>query len=106
MARSFAVVAFIAIVFGVAIYFARRPTLASGKVLGAELVEANAKYVTDMTCPDEIEVEHTTRFKCTVSFKNGSHTAMTFEMDSEGMIHQAGETMHDQVKRTSDPWGD
>jgi hypothetical protein len=107
MGRSSLAVAFIAIVFAVAIYFAQRPTRASGDVLGAELVEANAKYVREVHCPERIEIESTTtKFKCTVMFKDGERGDVVFEMDREGMIHQAGATPHDKVKRTSDPWGD
>ena len=107
MGRSSAVLAFIAIVFGIAIYFAQRPTIASGEVIGAELSEANGKNVQEMHCDKAIRIGATgAHFGCAVRFKDGETGHMVFDMDREGMIHQAGATPHDKVKRTSDPWGD
>ena len=93
--------------FGIGSYFAQRPTIASGEVLGQQLVEANGKNVKEMHCDKQIRIGASgARFGCAVRFKDGETGHMTFEMDREGMIHQAGATPHDKVKRTSDPWGD
>ena len=107
MGRSFAVVAFIAAVFGVGVYFAQRPTIASGEVLGKELAESNSKNVKEMHCDKHVVIhDDGAKFGCVVLFKDGETGQMQFEMDREGMIHQAAATPHQKVKRTSDPWGD
>jgi hypothetical protein len=105
--RSFAVLAFIAAVYGTAIYVSQRPTIASGEVLGAQLTEANGKNVKEMHCDDHVPISASgAHFACEVLFKDGERARMVFDMDRAGAINQAGEKPHQKVKRTSDPWGD
>jgi hypothetical protein len=107
MGRSLLVLGFIAAVFGVGVYAALRPTVASGEVLGAELTEANSKHVKEMRCDKHIPVgAHGARFACEATFHDGESARLEFTMDREGMIHQAGETQHPKVKHSSDPWND
>jgi hypothetical protein len=105
--RSLAVVTFILVVAGVGTYFAQRPTIASGEVLAAELVEANSKHIQLMRCDKAVEIgNHGAHFVCWATFKDGEIGRLEFEMDREGMIHQADAAPHPKVKRSSDPWDD
>jgi hypothetical protein len=105
MARSLAVLAFIACAFGAGAYFLQRPTIASGDVLGAELVKSNAQQVKDMHCDKDIPVRSQgARFACEVEYLNGEVGRMVFDMDRAGMIHAATAQPQEKIKRSSDPW--
>jgi hypothetical protein len=104
MARSFAILAFIACAFGAAIYFLQRPTIASGDVLADELVESNPQHVKTMHCDKAVPVSASgAHFACEVLFKNGEAGRMVFEMDRAGSMRPV---RHEKIKRSTDPWGD
>jgi hypothetical protein len=105
--RSWLAVGFIVAIGATGIYFARRPTYASGEVLAAELVEANSTHVRAMKCDKEVEIgPKGAHFVCWATFKDGEIGRLEFQMDREGMIKQAQATPHPKVKHTSDPWDD
>ena len=103
--RTLLVFLFIAGVGGAAIYAARRPTVASGDVLGALLTDSNKAYVRAMHCDPHIPIGvDGAHFFCTAILKDGERPRLEFVMDRNGQIQQ--QTSHQRVKRTSDPWGD
>ncbi|HUJ60767.1 MAG TPA: hypothetical protein VLX92_19830 [Kofleriaceae bacterium] len=105
--RSLLVLAWIGLVGGAAVLVATRPTIASGKVIAADLTESNHATVTSMVCDPEIRVhDDGARFACAATFRDGSTAHLSFVMDRDGMIKQAAAAPHERVKKTSDPWGD
>jgi hypothetical protein len=111
--RSLAVIVFIAVVGGTAIYFAQRPTVARGSVLAGQLVESSKKQhlpVTAMECTPEVPIGmNGGDFECDVHFMNGDVVHYTFHMDRDAKIQpmKRGEAQSaPRIKKTSDPWGD
>jgi hypothetical protein len=99
--RSLAVIAFIAIVGAIGIYFAQRPTVARGSVLAAELAQSNPG-VRSLECDDEIPIGHTgATFTCRVEMKTGDTGRLTFTMDRAGTITGVQET---KIRTSGDPW--
>lgn len=85
-------VLFVAAVAGVAAYFARRPTIASGQVLAAQLTAANPKLVKSITCDRAIPIGiDGARFSCAIVYKDGRRGRERFRMDRDGAIHPAAE---------------
>jgi hypothetical protein len=109
MLRSLGVIVFIAIVGSAAAYFARRPTVARGDVLAADLVQSNP-MLQKLECDDHVPIGMTGgRFKCQAHFKNGDSAQYTLAIARTGQITvvEQGENTHaPTVKKTSDPWGD
>ncbi|HEY5920701.1 MAG TPA: hypothetical protein VIV11_03480 [Kofleriaceae bacterium] len=113
MARSVAVIVFIAIVAATGIYFWQRPTVARGDVIASDLVRTN-ESVKAMTCDQDIPIDvDGATFHCGVEFKAGGVQRMKFAMDRNGKITQQPQPQqqqtneqHPPVKKTSDPWGD
>lgn len=107
--RSAAVIGFIGLVAAVAIYCARRPTVARGEVIAAMLAEANP-YVTALDCQREIPIGRAgAQFACTVTLQSGEQIAYTFAMDREGKIDVVDQGLPrsvPRIKKTADPWGD
>jgi hypothetical protein len=107
--RSLGVITFIAIVAAIGIYFAQRPTIASGEVIAAELVEAN-EQVKAMTCDEKIPIGmNGARFGCDVELKSGAVGRLEFIYDRSGAITQAsvdGALPVPPVEKTGDPWAD
>lgn len=107
--RSLGVITFIAIVGATGIYFAQRPTVASGDVIAAELVQANPQ-VKAMTCDKRIPIGMTgATFHCAIELKNGASGRVKFIYDRNGSITEA--PLEDQlpappVEKTGDPWAD
>jgi hypothetical protein len=103
--RSLAIVAFIACAFGAGGYFLQRPTIASGDVLAAELVQSNAEDIRELRCDKAIPVtSRGARFACEVVFRSGKVSRVVFDMDRTGVIKAAGEQPDQKIKRSSDPW--
>lgn len=102
-------VVFIGMVAAVALYCARRPTVARGAVVGAQLVETNP-LVESMDCQDEIPIGLTgATFACTARFRGGGEAHYTLRMDREGKIETVAHGKAEvapRIKKTSDPWGD
>ncbi len=107
--RSLGVIAFIAIVGTTGIYFARRPTIASGDVIAAELVRTN-EQVTSMVCDKRIAIGlRGATFHCTVELTNGAVGRLKFVYDRNGVITQAPDDEPlpaAPVEKTADPWAD
>jgi hypothetical protein len=100
-------VAFIACAFAAAGYFLQRPTIASGEVLAAELIQSNPQDIKRMQCDKNIPVtSNGARFACEVVLRSGRVGRMVFDMDRAGVIKPAGEQPAQQkIKRSADPWG-
>ena len=109
MARSVAVIVFIAIVAATGIYFANRPTVARGEVLAADLVKTNP-LVKALECDENVPIGLAgAKFKCAAEFKNGDRADFVFAIDRAGQITvvETGQTKSvPTIKKTSDPWGD
>jgi hypothetical protein len=109
MLRSLGVIVFIAIVGSAAAYFARRPTVARGHVLAADLVQSNP-MLKALDCDPQVPIGMTGgRFKCQAEFKNGDHASYTLAIARTGQItvvEQAENSHAPTVKKTSDPWGE
>ena len=100
--RSLAVIAFIAIVAAIGIYFAQRPTIARGSVVAADLAQTNPG-VRSLECDDEIPIRHTgATFTCKVEMKTGETGHLTFTMDRAGSITGVQETT--KIRKSGDPW--
>lgn len=101
--RSLAVIAFIALVAAIGVYFAQRPTIARGDVIAADLVQSNPT-VHSIECDDEIPIGHAgATFSCKVEMKSGETGHLKFTMDREGIITGVQET---KIRKSGDPWAD
>jgi hypothetical protein len=107
--RSLAVVAFIALVAGAAFYVWQRPTIASGEVLGASLVEANPTLLKKLDCDPEVPIGiDGATFSCRAEFKLGAVRRLTFQLTRGNTIRQIGNealsTDETPKINKSDPW--
>jgi len=106
--RSFAVLAFIAIVAAAALYVAQRPTLAHGDVIAAELLKSNAKLLRALDCDAEVPVGvDGAVFWCRAEFRLGAVKRLKFDLDRSGRIKQVGEEQAAEPPAPidpSDPW--
>ena len=98
-ARTVAVIGFIAVVFGFAIYLAQRPTVIRGDVLAHDMMgELRAKgiaTVAAIACDDEIPFgANGARFQCRFGGVDGSSETWEYTMSREGALdsHQLGAT--------------
>ena len=72
MARSLAVVAFIAAVAAAALYVFERPTVARESVIAADLMATNQATLVSLDCDPEIPIGISgARFSCRAEFKAG-----------------------------------
>jgi hypothetical protein len=111
--RSFAVLAFIAIVASAGLYVAQRPTLARGDVIAAELLKSNDKVLRALDCDPEVPlgIDGAT-FWCRAEFRLGAVKRLHFSLDRSGRIKQVGEKDAEPTAPTappapidpSDPW--
>ncbi len=104
--RSFAVLAFIALVAGAALYVAQRPTVARGDVLAADLLASNPNVLRTIECDPEVPLGVAgAKFWCKAQFKLGAVKRLEFELDRKGRIQQIGEqAVVEQRIDPSDPW--
>jgi hypothetical protein len=105
--RSFAVVAFIAVVGAAALYLAQRPTIARGDVLAADLMRSNAKVLRALECDPEVPIGvDGAKFSCRAEFKLGAVKRIEFALDREGGIKQIGEQAVEEEHPVdpADPW--
>jgi hypothetical protein len=77
---------FVATVAGGAAYVAQRPTVADGKVLAADLLDAiRDQGITEVTCDDEAPVGWSgMEFRCHVAAKDGSTAVVRYTVDCAG----------------------
>ena len=88
MLRSLAVLLFIGGVAAAALYAAQRKTIAKGRVLAADIVEANKATVRAMECDDDVEVGiDGAKFSCRAEFTSGLVERIQLTMDRAGMFH-------------------
>jgi hypothetical protein len=109
MGRSAGVILFIGAVAAIALYCARRPTVARGDAIADQLIEANP-LLQRLDCDDRIPIGMDgARFSCHARFKNGDECDYRFTLDREGrfdVLDQTSLKPAPRIKKTSDPWGD
>ncbi|HEY1813560.1 MAG TPA: hypothetical protein VGG74_14510 [Kofleriaceae bacterium] len=97
--RSLLVVAFIGAVAAGAGYLARRPTIARGDVIAADLLAKNAQ-LHSVTCDPQIPIGHDgARFSCVVELAAGGTHRVELELDRSGGIREVG-----KPATAADPW--
>jgi hypothetical protein len=97
--RSLLAIIFIGAVAAGAGYLARRPTIARGDVIAADLLAKNAQ-VRSARCDPEIPIGvDGARFSCVVQLETGGTQRVALELDRSGVIREAGKTA-----TTADPW--
>ena len=105
MARSLAVVAFIAAVAAAALFVFERPTVARGSVIAADLMATNQATLVSLDCDPEIPIGISgARFSCRAEFKAGEVKRLEFKMDRAGTIKQIGESSESPRIDKTDPW--
>jgi hypothetical protein len=101
--RSLGVIAFIAIVGATGIYFARRPTIANGDVVAADLLKTSPQ-VRSLDCDKQIPIGRAgATFTCMVELENGQRGRLKIVMDRSGSITAVDEP---EIRKSSDPWAD
>ena len=112
-ARTTAVIAFIAIVAGFAVYLAQRPTVMRGAVMADDmLAELHAKGITTVSaikCDDQIPVgANGARFECRFHGVDGSTETWEYTMNRSGGMagHQTATTRatRHRLPASGDPW--
>jgi hypothetical protein len=97
--RSLLAIIFIGAVAAGAGYLARRPTIARGDVIAADLMTKNAQ-LRSVECDPQIPIGvDGARFSCVVELKAGGAQRVALELDRSGVIREAGKTA-----TTADPW--
>ncbi len=109
--RTFASLVFIAAAAAGALYLSQRPTVASGKVMAADLMgQLEGKGITSMDCDDQIPIGTTGAvFQCRIAADDGSTARIEYQMNREGgisskVIDSSGATKV-RVPASGDPWG-
>jgi hypothetical protein len=110
--RSFAVLAFIALVALIAGYAAQRHTVARGEVMAADLLASNKGVLTGLSCDPEIPIGvDGAQFWCDAVFTRGGTRRLHFQLARTGQIKQIGEDLHEDTGAPpavridkSDPW--
>jgi hypothetical protein len=104
--RTLAVLAFIALVAGGALYAAGRPTVARGDVLAADLVKSNPGVLRTLVCDPAVPIGlDGGTFWCDAVFRRGTTRRLHFQIARTGAIQQIGEAPGDAKSiHKSDPW--
>src|SRR5258706_13145450 len=108
--RTFLVLAFIGGVAAVAIYCARKPTVARGEVIAADLLEQNrSRGWSKLDCDDEIPIGvEGARFRCALELKDGDHARIELHLTPDGMfmmkVLESSRPEHSHVPPKADPW--
>jgi hypothetical protein len=108
--RRLAAVGFIAAIGALAIWLARRPTIADGRVMAADLLaQLRSHGVTRMTCDPQIPIDRQGAvFRCAVTVADGEVQHIEYTMDRTGELtaRQAsgGSAQHRQIPAPADPW--
>ncbi|HEX4454454.1 MAG TPA: hypothetical protein VH143_26515 [Kofleriaceae bacterium] len=98
--RSVLVIAFIAAVAAGAAYLARRPTIARGDVIAADLLAKNKATIRALACDPEIPITVAgARFSCDAELASGERKHLQLELDRNGAIREVGE-----AAPAADPW--
>jgi hypothetical protein len=98
--RSLLVIAFIAAIATGAVILARRPTIARGDVIAADLLVKNKATIRALACDPEIPITVTgARFSCEAELASGERKRLQLELDRNGAIREVGE-----AAPAADPW--
>ncbi|HET9624093.1 MAG TPA: hypothetical protein VFP84_22125 [Kofleriaceae bacterium] len=86
--KTLAVVLFVAVVGAVAIHLARRPTVADGRVMEADLLgQLRAQGVTGMACEPRIPIGRDgATFSCVATLESGATQTLAYTMDRQGQL--------------------
>jgi hypothetical protein len=96
--RSLLVVVFVGAVAAGAGYLARRPTIAHGDVIAADLLAKNKQFRA-LECEPRIPIGvDGARFACVAQLASGATQRLELTLDRAGAIHEVG----DAAK--PDPW--
>jgi len=111
--RTLAMLVFIAGVGALAIFLARRPTVADGHVMEAEFLELlRPQGVTAVACDPKIPIGHQgAAFACTATLRDGVTQLLDCTMDRDGKFtaNPAAPPMParhapPRIPATDDPW--
>jgi hypothetical protein len=107
--RTFAALVFIGGVAAIAILLARRPTIADGRVMEAEILPAfQGQGVVGLVCDREIPVgRQGARFGCTARLGRGETQQLACALDREGRFtcNPASGVTREGITTSRDPWG-
>lgn len=110
--KSLAVVLFIAGVGALAIYLARRPTVADGRVMEVDLLAQLREHgVTGMSCDKQIPIgKRGAVFTCVATLQTGATQTVEYRMDRAGSLAaelkaETGPSEGRRIPLSSDPWG-
>src|SRR5215510_2158458 len=99
--RSLAVIVFIAIVGATGIYFANRPTVARGRVIAADLLQASPA-LRSLECDDAVPIGVAgATFSCRYETKDGERGLVELNYNREGQINATKEV---KIQKAGDPW--
>jgi len=110
MVRTFLALAFIAGVAAIALYCARKPTVARGAVIAADLLEQNhARGWKTLECDDEIPIEISgATFHCMLEVADGDRAQLELHLTPEGAFMMKDispiHPEHAHVPPKADPW--
>ena len=84
--RTVLAVLFVAVMAGVAVYLARRPTIARGEVFAARMLDnLQGKHVARVTCDDAIPIDHHGAvFHCEIAADDGEAGRIEVTLDRAG----------------------
>jgi hypothetical protein len=108
--RTFLVLAFIAAAAAAGIYCARKPTIAKGSVIAADLVSQNKlRGWKSMECDENIEIgSDGAKFQCAVLLTDGDRARLGLTLTKQGAymmaILEAPHPEHGHVPPKADPW--
>ena len=107
--KTFAALVFIAGVAAAAIWLARTPTIADGRVMEAEILPAfQGQGVVGLQCDREIPVgRQGARFGCTATLGRGETQRLACALDREGRFtcNPASGVTREGITTSGDPWG-
>jgi hypothetical protein len=90
--RSLLVILFVGVVAAGAGYLARRPTIARGDVIAADLL-AKTKQLRSIECDPRIPITiDGARFSCVAQLVSGATQRLELTLDRAGEIHEVGDT--------------
>lgn len=108
--RTLALLVFIAGVAALAIFLARQPTVADGRVMEVDLLAQLRKNgVTGMSCDRAIPIGHSGAvFSCLATLDNGATQTVEYTMDRAGglsaNLKKSTGATRDRIPAHGDPW--
>jgi hypothetical protein len=99
--RSLLVIVFVGAVAAGAGVLAKRPTIARGDVIAADLLAKNPATLRTITCDPEVPIGiDGASFACVAELASGVTRRLDLTLDRGGVVHEVGESAITQ----SDPW--